>query len=120
MKRLPRTVTILGIVSLLTGFSREMTYPLLPLFLVQLQCAPPWVLSVMEGVAESTDSLLKLVSGCWTDRLRFVGRVGKGVRTSHRDALVAGVAPASDMAVISLVILVLLTGYKAHGREVVA
>ena len=119
---LPRTIVSLGLVSLLTDFSSEMIYPLLPLFLSSVLGAGALVLGFIEGVAESTASLLKALSGIWTDRcrrrkpflwfgyglaglvrpgialasswpfvmaIRFLDRVGKGVRTSPRDALIA-------------------------------
>lgn len=122
-------VLILGLVSFLTDFSSEMIYPLLPVFLTTVLGAGPAFLGVIEGVAESTASLLKLVSGIASDRLqcrkklvlsgyglssavrpligaataplavlvvRFADRVGKGIRTSPRDALIAD---SSDPAV---------------------
>jgi len=115
-------VLILGLVSFLTDFSSEMIYPLLPLFLTTLLGAGPAFLGVIEGVAESTASLLKLVSGIMSDRVsgrkklvlsgygisslvrpliavatsplgvlavRFADRIGKGIRTAPRDALIA-------------------------------
>ncbi len=125
--RLHRNVIALGLVSLLTDFSSEMIYPLLPVFLTAVLGAGPAALGIIEGVAETTASLLKLFSGVWSDRLgrkkplvvagyalstvarplvgiatawghvlaiRFADRIGKGVRTSPRDALVAAsVAP---------------------------
>ncbi|ABQ25190.1 major facilitator superfamily MFS_1 [Geotalea uraniireducens Rf4] len=115
-------VLILGMVSFLTDVSSEMIYPLLPLFLTTVLGAGPAFLGVIEGVAESTASLLKLFSGIASDRVsdrqklvlfgytvsacarplialaatpafvlfvRFFDRVGKGIRTSPRDALIA-------------------------------
>ena len=123
-----RNVLILGVVSLLTDVSSEMIYPLLPLFLTTVLGAGPAFLGVIEGVAESTASLLKLFSGMASDRVRdrqklvlfgyavsacarplialaatpafvllvrFFDRVGKGVRTSPRDALIADSADPS-------------------------
>jgi MFS family permease len=119
---LPRTVIALGLVSLITDLSSEMIYPLLPAFLATVLVAGALELGVIEGIAESTAAILKLVSGLWTDRvgrrkpfvlggyglsglvrpliglawawpvvlvLRFGDRVGKGLRTSPRDALIA-------------------------------
>lgn len=121
-KGIAGNVLILGLVSFLTDFSSEMIYPLLPLFLTTVLGAGPAFLGVIEGVAESTASLLKLVSGIASDRVRdrkrlvlsgygisscvrpliaaatgplavlvvrFADRVGKGIRTSPRDALIA-------------------------------
>lgn len=123
-------VLALGLVSLFTDLSSEMMNPLLPIFLaglVPLGLAPVYV-GLMEGVAETTASLLKLVSGRLSDYLgrrkilvvagyglstfarplmalaglagtawvggqvvglKFLDRVGKGVRTSPRDALIS-------------------------------
>lgn len=122
IRSLPRTVIVLGLVSFFTDFSSEMIYPLLPVFLTGVLGAGAAALGLIEGVAESTASLLKVLSGNWTDRtqkrkpfilggyslagavrpliglattwtlvlgLRFLDRVGKGLRTAPRDALIA-------------------------------
>jgi MFS family permease len=62
-------VIVTGIASLLTDISTEMTYPLIPLYLSALG-APPAALGVIEGFAESTASLLKILSGWFSDRIR--------------------------------------------------
>ncbi|MBM3323826.1 MFS transporter, partial [candidate division WOR-3 bacterium] len=62
-------VVITGITSFLTDLATEMVYPLVPLYLAALG-APPAVLGVIEGFAESTASLLKVFSGRMSDRLR--------------------------------------------------
>ena len=59
--KLHRNVVALGMVSLLTDLSSEMIYPLLPVFLTS-----PWrgpAPRLIEGVAETTASLLKLSPG---------------------------------------------------------
>ena len=122
--RIPKAVIALGVVSFLTDLSSEMIYPLLSVFLGTVLGAGVVTLGLIEGVAESTASLLKVVSGIWTDRtrkrkplivagytlsgamhpliglatawpavlaLRFADRVGKGLRSSPRDALIADV-----------------------------
>jgi len=127
--RLHRNVIALGLVSLLTDFSSDMIYPLLPVFLTATLGAGPAVLGIIEGVAEATASLLKLFSGVWSDRIgrkkplvfagyflssvarplvgfasawthvlavRFSDRIGKGVRSSPRDALIAASVPVED------------------------
>jgi MFS family permease len=119
---LPRNVWIVTLTSFLTDVSSEMLFTLLPLFLSDVLGARTSVIGLIEGVAETTASLLKLVSGWLSDRLgqrkwlavggyaistavkpflllatswvgvlaiRFGDRVGKGVRTAPRDALVA-------------------------------
>lgn len=63
-----RNVWVLGLVSFLTDLSSEMVYPLLPLFLTGTLGAPPAVLGLIEGMAESAASLLKVVSGWLADR----------------------------------------------------
>ncbi|MCX6841389.1 MAG: MFS transporter [candidate division WOR-3 bacterium] len=62
-------VIITGIASLLTDISSEMVYPLIPLYLAALG-APPAILGMIEGFAESTASLLKVFSGRFSDKLR--------------------------------------------------
>lgn len=70
MRRIPRNVFFLGLVSFLTDLSSEMIIPVvLPLFMRAQGIALP-VIGLVEGVAESTASLLKLASGWLSDRLR--------------------------------------------------
>src|SRR6266480_732159 len=69
MKKIPRAVILLGLVSLFTDASTEMFFPILPIFLSQVLGAGPAALGIIEGVAESTASLLKVFSGFWADRL---------------------------------------------------
>ncbi len=66
--KIPRPVAALGAVSLMNDTSSEMVFPLLPLFLRSLG-APPTLIGLIEGVAETTASLLKLFSGWLADRL---------------------------------------------------
>jgi MFS family permease len=121
-RRLGRNVYALAAVSFFTDVSSEMIYPLLPFFLTTVLGANPGFIGVIEGAAESTAALLKLVSGWWSDRvsrrkplivagytlasamrplvaiaqtatqvllIRVSDRVGKGIRNSPRDALIA-------------------------------
>lgn len=127
---LPRTVVILGLVSLANDMASEMVTPLLPLFLVMTLGSGPAIVGLVEGIAEATASLLKLISGWLADRgwnpkrlvisgyglanvarpliaiasswplvlsLRFLDRVGKGIRTAPRDALIATAAPPAQL-----------------------
>ncbi len=64
-------IILLGLTSLLTDISSEMVYPLLPIFLVNTLGATPAILGLIEGVAESTASLLKAFSGYFSDRVRL-------------------------------------------------
>jgi len=65
---LPRTVVVLGLVSLLNDAASEMITPLLPIFLTATLGAGPAIVGFVEGLAEATASLLKLVSGRLADR----------------------------------------------------
>jgi len=67
---LPRNVKALGVVSMLADVASEMIYPLLPLFLSTVIGASATAIGAIEGLAESTSSLLKLASGWWTDRVQ--------------------------------------------------
>src|SRR4030043_2252418 len=62
-------VFFLGTVSFLTDVSSEMIFPLLPLFLANILGAATVVIGFIEGVTESTASLLKFFSGWFSDRL---------------------------------------------------
>ena len=64
---LTRTVKALGWVSLLTDFASKMVYPLTPIFLTNVLGAPVWTVGVIEGIAESAASILKLYSGWLSD-----------------------------------------------------
>jgi MFS family permease len=69
MSSLPPTVRRLGLVSLLTDASSEMIYPLLPSFLTGTLRASPEFVGLVEGLAESVASLLKMASGWISDHL---------------------------------------------------
>lgn len=63
-------IIILSLTSFFTDISTEMVYPLIPFFLTTTLGASPAVLGIIEGVAESVASLLKVVSGYISDRFR--------------------------------------------------
>jgi MFS family permease len=123
--RLPRNVVALGLVSLLNDASSEIIYPLLPIFITATLGASPAFVGLIEGMAESASSLLKLPAGWLSDHLRrrkalvgggyslasavrpllalatsawqvlglrFIDRIGKGVRSAPRDAMIADAA----------------------------
>ncbi len=125
MAGISTNVLVLGIVSLLTDVSSEMIYPIMPLFLTALG-ATGTVIGLIEGAAETTASLVKVLSGWYSDRIRrrkvfltsgyglsavskplfalamspfqvlvirVVERVGKGIRSAPRDALIADSTP---------------------------
>lgn len=126
---LPRNVRLLGWTSFFTDIGSEMILPILPLFLRGALHAPMKAIGLIEGVADASGALLKLVSGAWADRtgrakpfvfagyalsaavkpligfatawpavlgVRFTDRLGKGLRSAPRDAIVAASTPKTD------------------------
>ena len=122
VKDLPRNVWAVSITSFLMDISSEMVINILPLYLSNVLGVRTNIIGLIEGIAESTASLLKLFSGWLSDKLhsrkwlavagygisalskpffyfattwqavgivRWADRVGKGIRTAPRDALVA-------------------------------
>ena len=63
-------IILLGITSLLTDISTEMVYPILPIYLVTRLGAGPAILGLIEGIAESLASLLKVFSGYFSDKIK--------------------------------------------------
>ncbi len=68
-RRLGPNVVVLSLVSLLNDTSSEIIYPLLPTFLLLTLGASPFFIGLIEGLAESVASILKLFSGYLSDRL---------------------------------------------------
>jgi MFS family permease len=66
---LNRNVFYMGITSFLTDTASKMIYSVMPLFLMSLG-ATKTELSIIEGIAESTASVIKAVSGRWSDKIR--------------------------------------------------
>jgi MFS family permease len=65
---LPRSVKFLGFTSLLTDAASEAIYPLLPVFITRVLGGNPAALGVIEGAADATSSVLKILAGRWSDR----------------------------------------------------
>ena len=65
---LPRNVWILGFVSLLMDLSSEIYHALLPAFVTIVLGLPATALGAIDGIAEATANLAKLVSGRLSDR----------------------------------------------------
>ncbi|MEM6597941.1 MAG: MFS transporter [Cyanobacteria bacterium P01_C01_bin.69] len=63
-----KIIRALGWVSLFSDLASKMVYPITPLFLTAVLGAPVWSVGVVEGIAQSTASLLKLYSGWLSDR----------------------------------------------------
>lgn len=66
---LPRNVWVLGWVAFFNDTATEMSYWLLPQFLVRVLGAGPAAFGLIEGAAETASSLSRLVSGFLSDRL---------------------------------------------------
>ena len=64
-------IILLGFTSLLTDISSEMVYPILPVYLVTKLGASPAILGLIEGIAESLASLLKVFSGYFSDKIKL-------------------------------------------------
>jgi MFS family permease len=119
--KIPQAVIMLGLVSLFTDAASEMIYPLVPVYIAALGSGAI-MLGIIEGIAETTSSMLKLITGILSDKtgkrkiyvligysissivrpltgivtsaweiilVRMFDRVGKGIRTAPRDALIA-------------------------------
>src|SRR5258705_989970 len=67
---IPRPLWSVGWTSLFTDASTEMIYPLLPVYPSRVPGATAVSRGIIEGVAEGVNSLLKVLSGYWSDRVR--------------------------------------------------
>jgi len=65
-----KNVFVLGLVSFFNDVASEMIYPIVPIFLTGVLGAPVAVVGLIEGIAESTASILKVVSGWLSDKLQ--------------------------------------------------
>ncbi len=63
-------VFVVSIVSFLNDVASDMIYPIVPIFLTTVLGAPVTVVGLMEGIAESTSSFLRIASGAASDKLR--------------------------------------------------
>lgn len=75
---LPKSLWILGAISLFADLAGEMTYPLLPLFVTGVLGASPVALGLIEGFAEAIVSVMRGLTGYYSDatghRVRWVRR----------------------------------------------
>ena len=84
---LERNVFFTGLVSFFMDMSSEMIYPLVPMFLSSVLGVNKSVIGLIEGIAESTASLLKVFSGWFSDRIgkrKILLIVGYGISTLSR------------------------------------
>ena len=126
-----RNVFFTGLVSFFMDVSSEMIYPLVPLFLANVLGVNKSMIGLIEGIAESTASIIKVFSGWLSDRIgqrknlmlagytistlsrpiialagawqqvltsRVVDRLGKGIRTAPRDAIIADSTDTAHLA----------------------
>lgn len=85
--QLPRTVWVLGVVSLLMDTSSELIHSLLPAFLVSVLHASMFSLGAIEGVAEGIASASKLLSGAlsdWMGRRKPLVALGYGLAAASK------------------------------------
>ena len=94
---IPRNVWVLGFVSLLTDISSEMIHSVLPLFLVSVLGANLLTVGWIEGIAESTASVLKVFSGALSDYLgqrKRLAVAGYGLSTLVKPLFALATSPA--------------------------
>jgi len=65
-----KNVFALGLVSFFNDVASEMIYPIVPIFLTSVLGAPVAIVGLIEGIAESTASILKVVSGWLSDKFQ--------------------------------------------------
>ena len=120
--KIPRNIWAVSLTSFFMDISSEMVINIIPLFLADVLGVQTSIIGLIEGVAESSASIVKLFSGWLSDKLhsrkwlavigyglsafskpffyfanswgaiagvRWADRIGKGIRTAPRDALVA-------------------------------
>lgn len=63
-------VFVISLVSFFNDIASEMIYPIVPIFLTTVLGAPVTIVGLIEGIAESTASILKVFSGWFSDKLR--------------------------------------------------
>jgi MFS family permease len=66
---IPRSIWLLGFVSLLMDISSELIHSLLPVFMVTSLGATALAVGIVEGIAESTAQIVKVFSGAVSDWL---------------------------------------------------
>ncbi|MBI5124033.1 MAG: MFS transporter [Candidatus Omnitrophica bacterium] len=67
---LNKNIIVLSVTSFFTDISSEMLYPIIPIFLTSVIGVPMSILGLIEGIAESAASLLKALSGWYSDLFR--------------------------------------------------
>lgn len=124
--RVPGTVWLLGLVSMLNDTASDILYPLLPAFLSSVLGLSPAAIGLIDGASKTVEGFTKGIGGALAQRfgrsrrfmlagyavssaakplhafagsfwgvlgLRITDRVGKGMRSAPRDAIIAGSVP---------------------------
>jgi MFS family permease len=94
---LPRNVWFLGFVSLLADVNSKMIQSILPLFLVSVLGTNLVTVGLIEGIAESTASVLKVFSGALSDyygRRKELAVLGYGLSTLVTPLFALSISPA--------------------------
>src|SRR6266542_3191044 len=105
---LTKNIILLAFTSLFAVISTEMLYPVLPIYLTQYLKASGSIVGIIEGIAQATQNIVQGVWGYISDKLqkrkpfigiattwqivlaaRFSDRLGTGIRSAPRDALIA-------------------------------
>ncbi len=68
---LPRNVLSMGVVSFLNDLSSDMIYPFIPTFLTSVLGAPVAFVGLVEGIADATAGIMKIISGRLSDKWGF-------------------------------------------------
>ncbi len=70
LKKIPRPVLFLGLVSFFNDLSSEMIYPIVPIFLTSVLHTPIPVIGLIEGTAEATAAITKFLFGAYSDYMQ--------------------------------------------------
>ncbi|ONH35531.1 MULTISPECIES: MFS transporter [Protofrankia] len=103
-RALPRTVLVLGTVSLLTDVSAEMVTAVLPLYLVAELGLSPLGFGLLDGIYNGFSTLVRLVGGHLADRggrHKAVAAVGYGLSALCKPALLLAHGVASIGVVLA-------------------
>ncbi len=65
-----KNVFVISLVSFFNDIASEMIYPIVPIFLTTVLGAPVTIVGLIEGIAESAASILRVFSGWFSDKLR--------------------------------------------------
>jgi len=116
--KLSKNVIVLGLVSFFNDFASEMVYPIVPIFLTSVLGAPMAIVGLIEGIAESTASLLKTFSGWLSDKFKkrkFF--VSSGYSFSTISKLIIGLARSWPLVLLGRFIDRFGKGIRTSARD---